>query len=281
MPERALVDASQDDPLGVSVLLSALARRGPGPVRIVVLSDIGRKEELSQERLEGALRTLRDLGVVSSEGDGIVLRVENEEALSHAAVLRGVAYARHCQRDTNTVEIALSPPARPSRLMEVLPKMGYAWARLHDTRDSLIELAASATQNLTIVSPFLDQEGLAWICSLFEATRPAVRRTLIVRGRDELELSLLRQNRDEFVRASARVLSYAISHDPHLRSPEMETFHAKIFLGDSDRAYVGSANMTRWSRNYSMECGVLIAGPCVRPLSRLLEAMVTISARLL
>jgi len=73
------------------------------------------------------------------------------------------------------------------------------------------------------------------------------------------------------------VLSYAVAHDPTVRAPAIETFHAKILLADNDQAYIGSANMNRWSRDVSMECGVIISGPCVRPVATLIEAIMAIA----
>jgi hypothetical protein len=82
--------------------------------------------------------------------------------------------------------------------METLPKRRFSWARLFDTNDSLIELASRAQRRFVIVSPFLDDEGLRWITALFEAARGATERLLIVRGRDETELSVLRSHREAF-----------------------------------------------------------------------------------
>jgi phosphatidylserine/phosphatidylglycerophosphate/cardiolipin synthase-like enzyme len=44
-----------------------------------------------------------------------------------------------------------------------------------------------------------------------------------------------------------------------------ETFHAKVLLADDDEAYVGSANMTKWSFEQSLELGVLVRGRAARP----------------
>ena len=224
------------------------------------------------------LAALCNAGLTQTARDGYVLLVEPGEALQHAAILRGVAYAQYRHRDENQVEVTLSPLARPSRLMEVLPKQGFSWARLYDTKDSLIELASQAQQRFTIISPFLDAEGLEWIGHLFEAsTRNPVERTLIVRGRDEKETEVLRAHRLMLAAWNVRIATYAITHDPGVRSPSLETFHAKILLADTDKAYIGSANMNRWSRDYSMECGVIIRGPCVKPVATLVDAMTSIS----
>ena len=88
---------------------------------------------------------------------------------------------------------------------------------------------------------------------------------------------MLRENELQLPPWNVNILSYAISHDPALRSPAAETFHAKIILADDDKAYIGSSNMTRWSRDFSMECGVILRGPCVKPVATLVEAMIKIS----
>jgi len=280
-PEEAVVDAALFDPLGAATLLSAFARRGSAPVRSGLLADIARKENLPTQRLQPLLAALCASGLVSAHTDGFVLAVDGEEALRHAAVLRGVAYAQYRHRDANQVEITLSPPAHPSRLMEILPKQGFSWTRLYDTKDSLIELASQARQRFTIVSPFLDSEGLEWIGHLFEASAgKPVERTLIVRGRDEKELQVLKSHQLQLAEWGAKILTYAIPHDPGLRTPSLETFHAKILLADATTAYIGSANMNRWSRDFSMECGVIVRGPCVKPVATLVDAMVSIAKQL-
>lgn len=278
VPEQAVVDAALFDPIGAATLLRAFADRGSAPVRPSLLADIARKQSLPSPRMKQLLAALCDAGVIQADSDGYVLRVGAGEALQHAAVLRGVAYAHYRHRDKNQIEVTLSPPAHPSRLMEVLPKQGFSWARLYDTKDSLIELASQAEQRFTIVSPFLDAEGLEWIGHLFEASaRNPVERTLIVRARDEKEIQVLRAHRLMLAAWNARIATYAINHDPGARSPSLETFHAKILLADTDKAYIGSANMNRWSRDYSMECGVIIHGPCVKPVATLVDAMMSIS----
>ena len=161
--------------------------------------------------------------------------------------------------------------------MEMLPKQGFSWTRLYHTKDSLIELASQAERRLVIISPFLDREGLEWIGQLFDATgNKSIKRTMIVRGRDQTEADVLRKHNSPLAAWSVEILTYAILHDPVLRSPAIETFHAKILLADDDKAYIGSANMTRWSRDFSMECGVILRGPSVKPVATLVEAMIKI-----
>ena len=278
IPEEAIVDAVLSDPLVAATLLVHLASHDSLSIRAGLLDDLARDQNITSQKLAAVLKELLEAGLLSQIPEGITLTVPRNDALRHAAVLRGVAYARYRQRDSNQVEITLSPPAHPSRLMEMLPKQGFSWTRLYDTKDSLIELASQAERRLVIISPFLDREGLEWIGQLFEATaKKSIERTMIVRGRDQTETEVIRKHHAQLAAWGVNILTYAISHDPAFRSPAIETFHAKILLADGDKAYIGSANMTRWSRDFSLECGVILRGPSVKPVATLVEAMIKIS----
>ena len=277
IPEEAIVDAVLVDPLAAAALLVHLANCDSLSIRKVLLDDVARGQNITSQKLDLVLAGLLEPGLLSQTEQGISLTVSKADALRYAAVLRGVAYARYRQRDSNQIEITLSPPAHPSRLMEMLPKQGFSWTRLYDTKDSLIELTSQAERRLVIVSPFLDKEGLEWIGQLFGATeKKPIKRTMILRGRDQEEGDVLRGNELQLPPWNVNILGYAISHDPALRNPSIETFHAKIILADDDKAYIGSSNMTRSSRDCSMECGVILRGPCVKPVATLVEAMIRI-----
>lgn len=277
IPEEAIVDAVLFDPLAAASLLVHLANSNALSIRAGPLDDIAREHNITSQKLESVLTGLLETGLLSQMEDGISLTVSKNDALRYAAVLRGVAYARYRQRDSNQIEITLSPPAHPSRLMEMLPKQGFSWTRLYHTKDSLIELASQAERRLVIISPFLDREGLEWIGQLLDATaNKSIKRTMIVRGRDQTEGDVLRKHNSPLAAWGVEILTYAISHDPAFRNPATETFHAKILLADDDKAYIGSANMTRWSRDFSMECGVILRGPSVKPVATLVEAMIKI-----
>jgi hypothetical protein len=281
IPEEAIVDAVPSDPLVAATLLVHLANRDSLSIRAGLLDDIAREQNISSQKVESVLEALLQVGLLSQMRDGIALTVPKNDALRHAAVLRGVAYARYRQRDSNQVEITLSPPAHPSLLMEILPKKGFSWTRLFDTKDSLIELASQAERRLAVISPFLDSEGLQWIAQLFETTsKKSLERLMIVRGRDQTENTLLSSHRSQFASYGVKIFGYSIAHDPGLRTPTVETFHAKILLADDDKAYIGSANMTRWSRDFSMECGVILRGPSVKPVATLVDAVIGVSERL-
>ena len=54
---------------------------------------------------------------------------------------------------------------------------------------------------------------------------------------------------------------------------ECRTFHAKIVLADGVAAYVGSANFLYRSREANLECGFLLEGDAVAPVTVLVEAV--------
>ena len=58
---------------------------------------------------------------------------------------------------------------------------------------------------------------------------------------------------------------------------ENETFHAKVVRIDDNECYVGSSNMTQWSFNYSLELGFLVRGEAGRRVSRILDAVLSVS----
>jgi|SRR5581483_2582606 len=278
IPEEAVVDTIRSDHLAAAELLVQLANRDALSIRTGLLDDFAREQNISLQKLNALLQSLIDAGLLARTQDSIVLASASNDALRYAAVLRGVAYARYRQRDANQVEITLSPPAHPSRLMETLPKQRFSWTRLYDTKDSLIELASWAERRLVIVSPFLDKEGIQWIGQLSEATVPKqIERIMVIRGRDKAETEALSGSSSHLASYSVKILSYSIGRGS---SRSIETFHAKIVLADSDKAYVGSANMTRWSRDFSMECGVILRGPSVRPVATLVDAILAISEQI-
>jgi hypothetical protein len=236
-------------------------------------------EGISTERTHRLIDSFVELRVLDRSSGTLTRVLSQPEVRDGSIFLRGAANAAFEFRDSNSVEIVLSPPLHPSRLMEVLPKQKFGWARLHNTRDSLIALASTAHWRLVILSPFLDDVGMEWVEELFVAPPPEVERVLIVRGTDFSLRELLESRRGEHAREGIKVYRYAIEHDPNTRDAKVETFHAKIVLCDKDAAYIGSSNMNRASRELSLECGVHIAGPCVRPVTTLVDSILSIAER--
>lgn len=265
------------DLLGASRLLSAIAQSPSSHLSADMITDMARDEGVSSERTHRLIDSFVELRILE-RSSGVLTRVLSQsDARDGSIFLCGAANATFEFRDSNTVEIVLSPPLHPSRLMEVLPKQRFGWARLHNTRDALIALASTARSRLAILSPFLDDVGMDWVEELFAAPLAGVERILIVRGTDLALRELLDSRRAEHIRHGIKVYRYAIEHDPNTRDAKVETFHAKIVLCDRDAAYIGSSNMNRASRELSLECGVHIGGPCVRPVATLVDSILSIA----
>lgn len=265
------------DLLGASRLLSAIAQSPSSHLSADMITDMARDEGVSSERTHRLIDSFVELRILE-RSSGVLTRVLSQsDARDGSIFLRGAANATFEFRDSNTVEIVLSPPLHPSRLMKVLPKQRFGWARLHNTRDALIALASTARSRLAILSPFLDDVGMDWVEELFAAPLAGVERILIVRGTDLALRELLDSRRAEHIRHGIKVYRYAIEHDPNTRDAKVETFHAKIVLCDRDAAYIGSSNMNRASRELSLECGVHIGGPCVRPVATLVDSILSIA----
>jgi phosphatidylserine/phosphatidylglycerophosphate/cardiolipin synthase-like enzyme len=267
------------DLLGASRLLGAIARSPSPHLTSEMIADMARDEGVSAERARRLIDSFLELRIVERSSDVLTRALSQSNALDGAIFLRGAANAAFEFTDSNSVEIVLSPPLHPSRLMEVLPKQKFGWARLHNTRDALIALASTARKRLVILSPFLDDVGMAWVEDLFAAPPTGVERVLVVRGTDHALCELLDSRRNEHDRLSIGVYRYAIEHDQNTRDAKIETFHAKIVLSDKDAAYIGSSNMNRASKELSLECGVHIAGPCVRPVATLVDSILSIAEK--
>lgn len=272
-PEEALLDLVWDAPLPAARLLQAFSNLSLTNVSKDLLDDIRLSLDLPPSVLEVALTALAKAGVLETQGTGIRIVASREECLTQAAVLRGAAYAKHRQKDRNSVEITLSPPAHPSRLVEVLSPQTLSWAGLHHTADSLAELVQSATRRFVIASPYVDEEGLAWVESMCSHAKVGVQRTLLVRGIDDESIRALHGWSARLAALKLTVRQYCIER----AGSGYESFHAKMLLADDDKAYIGSANMNRPSRGYSLECGVVVRGPGARPIASLIEAMISLS----
>lgn len=187
-------------------------------------------------------------------------------------------YAQEIHQDQDTVWVALTRPAKPSRLEAALDDLGVRAAELETTDESFMSLASQAQERLRVMTPFLDRHGADWVCDLFAHTAPHVRRELILRYAS----SASHPNFPEGLSTSAArfrelgvgVFDYAL---PREGGKGIETFHTKLVLADAARAYVGSSNMTWGSLEHSMELGLVVTGVAAKRLAVLTNAIVGIA----
>lgn len=183
--------------------------------------------------------------------------------------LEGAAAMRANNPDEETSVAVVTMPPAPSAIAAALPTSGLAYASLLSTRDALQTVAEKAVDSLTVMTPFLNTDGLSFVLSLFELTR-AKTRNLIVRQMGEAKRTVI-DNAAEVAASGISCFDYTVN------SPDgFETFHAKVALADSALAYVGSANMTMFSR-HSMELGILVEGRGARVIANVVRAVTKIA----
>lgn len=136
------------------------------------------------------------------------------------------------------------------------------------------EMAASAMHRFSVMSPFVDEDGAERIVGLFQATRPGVTKELVVRNGLPDALS---GKAGELKALGVSVYDFRI---PRPDRSENETFHAKVVRVDDSECYAGSSNMTRWSFEYSLELGFHVRGAAAAKVSRLLDAVLAVAARI-
>jgi phosphatidylserine/phosphatidylglycerophosphate/cardiolipin synthase-like enzyme len=150
---------------------------------------------------------------------------------------------------------------------------GASFTTLTDTTDAFLHLARRAQERLVIITPYIDASGAAWAADLFEATN-ARDKILVLRGTDQVRSR--GASADRLVKATSRIYDYTLAVSRPDGQTFIETFHAKIVLADGAAAYVGSANFLYRSREANLECGFLMEGDAVNPVSLVVDALLAI-----
>lgn len=162
-------------------------------------------------------------------------------------------------------------PPEPSTISaELEQRSASSFVTLTDTRDAFLHLARRAQGRLVIMTPFIDPAGARWAHELFKITG-AKERVLVLRNQNEL--NALGTVGSDLKDCCTRTCEYFIQHVREDGQHITETFHAKIVLADGCAAYVGSANFLYRSRETNLECGFLLDGDAVAPVTMLVEAV--------
>jgi phosphatidylserine/phosphatidylglycerophosphate/cardiolipin synthase-like enzyme len=218
------------------------------------------------------LQAAEEAGVVNKDAHRMwAVALPRELAREVALLMRGARLYRD-RVHADEVEVVISRPAAPSRLVAELERTIEGLWGLEETAVMLGEMAAIAKRRFSVMTPFVDEDGAERIVSLFRATRPGVERELVVRNglRDALA-----GKAGELKALGVGVYDFRI---PRPDRPENETFHAKVVRVDDSECYAGSSNMTKWSFEYSLELGFHVRGAAAAKVSRLLDAVVAVSA---
>ncbi|MEQ1613921.1 MAG: hypothetical protein ABL904_14340, partial [Hyphomicrobiaceae bacterium] len=97
-----------------------------------------------------------------------------------ASFLDSAAAMRAIMPDEGMATTVVTMPPWPSAIGAALPATGLAYAALVSTKDTFEKLADAAASSFTIMTPFLNDEGLIIALDLFRRTR-ARQRHLIIR----------------------------------------------------------------------------------------------------
>lgn len=171
--------------------------------------------------------------------------------------------------DDGRATAVVTMPTAPSAIGPALLATGLAHAALVSTDEALGRIAGAAVNRLTVMTPFLNLDGLAAVLGLFRLTR-APQKRLIVRRAGGARAAIQR-SWGEIAALDVEVLDYTLP-----AGGGYEMFHAKVALADQDIAYVGSANMTVFAR-LSMELGILVEGRAARVIANIIRAIERIS----
>ena len=194
---------------------------------------------------------------------------------SLAENLLGVASYLRVHRDRDSVQLVLTEPGQRSALRRAIDDSHALPPVVFQTSDAFFSLARAATDELTVLSPFLDQQGAEFLVELFALCSDGVRRSLICRPLNEPECGdAFRRRASDFRRLGVTVYEYAL---PSLLPSGRETFHAKVVLADASSFYVGSSNFMGSALDRSFECGVVVHGETARQLRYVLAALQSIA----
>ena len=172
-------------------------------------------------------------------------------------------------------EVVLTRPRAPSQLDKAIIDDTSLSVHVENTDDAFASIAASAKNRLTIMTPFLDEMGASWAIALFNVAKDTVSKELILRFLQDPSSNLYPEGLPAILadlkRLGVKVYDFAV---PRPDTPQFyETFHAKVICADGNRAYVGSANLSRHSKETSMEMGMLVSGTVARRVDAVLQTV--------
>ena len=226
---------------------------------------------VSDQQVATVKRVLVQLGYLEEQGFLHRSVVSSDRLIRLAAQLEGVADYIRQHKDRDTVRLIITEPGEHSALRAEIDRKSALPPMLFQTTDALISLARAAERELTVLMPFMDDQGTKFLVELFDMAQPEVRRILICRPLHEEQCGrAFGRRRADFARLSVDVYEYA---RPSPLPSGRETFHAKMVLADDVSCYIGSSNLMGSALDRSLECGVLITGKTAEYCYRLLDAV--------
>ena len=239
-------------------------------IKVAAIPHVRRSEALA------VLELMERFHVIRKHGNAWSSPIPTEDLVGLGQALFGAQTLKELSDEVIELEkpeIILTRPRAPSRLDKAIGDDASLSVHIENTDDAFASLAVSAKKSLTIMTPFLDDVGARWAISLFEGANDSISKELILRFLQELDNDLYPEGLpgilSDLKRLKVKVYDFAVSR------PDMpnffETFHAKVICADGMRAYVGSANLNRHSKETSMELGILVSGAAAVRIQSILE----------
>jgi phosphatidylserine/phosphatidylglycerophosphate/cardiolipin synthase-like enzyme len=230
---------------------------------------------VSAEHVAVVRRSLVAAGVAAQAGFQTRWVLSADLLMGLAENLLGVASYLRIHRDRDSVRLVLTEPGQNSALRRAIDGSHALPPVVFQTSDAFFSLARSATNELTVLSPFLDQRGADFLVELYSLCGSGVRRTLICRPLSEPECGhAFRRRAADFKALGVSVYEYAL---PSMLPSGRETFHAKVVLADASSFYVGSSNFMGSALDRSLECGVIVCGETARQLRTVLTGLQSVA----
>ena len=227
-----------------------------------------------EQGTQQVLNELTRLGLTAGQGDQYVATDALQSGLGALAVtFAGIDhYREHVHRDRTLAQIVLTRPGLSTTLESCLLERGWRLSAIESTDQAFLGIVRSARRRLVVMTPFLDEKGAIWLKQLIGLAPTGVAVTLVLRGLEDparADATGYAGIRAWLAQSGVRVMNYSLLRP----SGGRESFHAKVILADDGPAYVGSANVTGWSLDYSMELGVVLDGHAAAEIAELVDAV--------
>ncbi len=224
------------------------------------------------------IEAMQDLGLLVKSDAYLIPTLQPPSFWSdQAAKLEGAWACREilqARQKKQGPRIVVTTPAETGLFAERVRSDDNLYVRTCPTWETLRDLAERAERSFSVATPFLDREGADMTLDLFKKVGSNVEKHLILRFvRDPENRSCIRGL--DYIESDLQRLGVHV-HDFVLTGElgQKETFHAKIVLKDRDRAYVGSANLTR---EHSVEVGLLVFAEAAEGIAKIIDIMIEAS----
>jgi hypothetical protein len=216
----------------------------------------------------------------SIEGEKFKAVISRSELFRLSQMLRGAEHFRRLKLGGKHPEIAVTMPMSPSHLEQQLSTIISTGNGFVTTRDAFFKIARSSRKRFLIMTPYIDKDGFAWLKEIFSAVKPDIKKILILREASKYAVTISMEHSKWLNDFNITVMDYHIASRDRSRALAMETFHAKVVLGDDVSAYVGSANLLGTGEGTSLEVGVTFEDFAASQVAKIIDGILRVARKL-